>query len=92
MGCWTCLDRLGPGMEVCPEGIVDSNLGVGEWSAFAIKKEWSEFEIEYIPVAGDNQKSMVHWPMFGIHNVRNALAAVGAAHHVGVLLADAAKA
>lgn len=91
-GCWTSLERFGPGMEVDPDSIVDSNLGVGEWSALAIKKDWSEFEIEYNPVAGDKQKSMVHWPMFGIHNVRNALAAVGAAHHVGVLLADAAKA
>lgn len=91
-GCWTSLERFGPGMEVDPDSIVDSNLGVGEWSALAIKKDWSEFEIEYNPVAGDKQKSMVSWPMFGIHNARNALAAVGAAHHVGVLLADAAKA
>lgn len=91
-GCWTSLERFGPSMELDPEGTVDSNLGVGEWSALAIKKDWSEFEIEYNPVAGDKQKSMVSWPMFGIHNARNALAAVGAAHHVGVLLADAAKA
>jgi UDP-N-acetylmuramate: L-alanyl-gamma-D-glutamyl-meso-diaminopimelate ligase len=91
-GCWTSVERFGPNIEVTPSRMIDSNLCVGDWSASAVKKDWSEFEIEYNPVSGDKQISTVCWQMFGIHNAKNALAAAGAAHHVGVRLADAASA
>ncbi len=54
--------------------------GKGEWQAKLIAKDGSVFAlIQSGKVVGE-----VHWNLLGKHNVDNALAAIAAAHHVGV--------
>jgi len=61
----------------------------GEWSAhIAPGSAAAKFTVHFrsAPVAD------VHWDLLGEHNVMNALAAIGAAHHVGVSPARSAAA
>jgi UDP-N-acetylmuramate: L-alanyl-gamma-D-glutamyl-meso-diaminopimelate ligase len=76
MGCWTPCETFGLGTEA-------------EWSA------------EVAPGSAESRFSVLHsgrpvasvdWPLIGEHNVANALAAIAAAHHVGVAPADAGAA
>lgn len=50
-----------------------------EWSCKKIKDDASEF---YLIHNGKHYE--VHWPLIGDHNMANAVAAIAAAHHVGV--------
>lgn len=59
----------------------------GDWMADLDSEDGSAFTIRY----GD-ETAQVHWQMSGLHNVNNALAAVAAAHHIGVSVADACAA
>jgi len=55
-------------------------LAEADWTAKHVAADGSSFNIAYRgKIAG-----MVEWEMLGLHNVQNALAAVAAAHHVGV--------
>ena len=58
------------------------------WQANLLKPDGSEFEVS---LAGETQGT-VRWGMLGEHNVNNALAAIGAARHVGVKPVDACDA
>lgn len=58
-----------------------------DWQAHLLKKDGSEFEVNY-----QGQKSTVSWSLLGQHNVNNALAAIAAAHHVGVTVEHACEA
>lgn len=58
-----------------------------DWQATLLKNDGSEFEVSF---AGKTGK--VNWSMLGQHNVNNALAAIAAAHHVGVTVAHACEA
>ncbi|MEP5566736.1 MAG: UDP-N-acetylmuramate:L-alanyl-gamma-D-glutamyl-meso-diaminopimelate ligase [Halioglobus sp.] len=65
-----------------------SIAGAGSWNAELLQADGSAFEVSLdggTPVA-------VHWLHCGRHNVENALAAMAAAHHVGVLPDVAAQA
>jgi UDP-N-acetylmuramate: L-alanyl-gamma-D-glutamyl-meso-diaminopimelate ligase len=69
-GCWS--DR---------EGFAAAGTGNAKWSA-ALRAggDGSSFT-----VLGDGQPhGDVHWPLLGMHNVDNALAAIAAARHAGV--------
>lgn len=59
----------------------------GDWQANLLSKDGTEFEVSF-----KGQKAEVHWNMVGQHNVSNALAAIAAAHHVGVTLEHASEA
>ena len=61
--------------------------GDGDWAIANASADGSEFDLVY----GDQQVS-VKWALAGRHNLENALAAVAAAHHVGVPLSIAAEA
>jgi UDP-N-acetylmuramate: L-alanyl-gamma-D-glutamyl-meso-diaminopimelate ligase len=61
--------------------------GVGDWSIANASADGSEFELVY-----GNESVPVQWGLGGKHNLENALAAVAAAHHVGVPLTIAAEA
>ena len=50
-----------------------------EWSCEKIKDDASEFYIIH-----NNERYPVNWSLIGDHNMANALAAVAAAHHVGI--------
>lgn len=59
----------------------------GDWQANLLSKDGTEFEVSF-----KGQKAEVHWNMVGQHNVSNALAAIAAAHHVGVTVEHACEA
>ncbi|GHE19883.1 UDP-N-acetylmuramate:L-alanyl-gamma-D-glutamyl-meso-diaminopimelate ligase [Halomonas urumqiensis] len=78
MGCWTPVTRF----------------GVEQTSAWRIdceREDASRFRV--IHTQGDtDEDAVVDWPLTGVHNARNALAALAAAHGCGVDLARGAAA
>lgn len=62
--------------------------GPADWQAKLLQEDGSSFEV----CAGDETPVVVNWSHCGRHNVENALAAMAAAHHVGVLPAASAEA
>ena len=56
------------------------DLNQGDLQAQNIANDGSQFDVMH----GDGQVGTVNWSMLGLHNVSNALAALAAAHHVGV--------
>ncbi len=64
------------------------SLKEGEWQAKLIKEDGSAFTVSQ---AG-KLVGQVEWNLLGKHNVENALAALAAAQHAGILLRDAIKA
>jgi UDP-N-acetylmuramate: L-alanyl-gamma-D-glutamyl-meso-diaminopimelate ligase len=69
MGCWTPRETF---------GLNDASL---DWSAHIAKgSAASRFTVHFAGRAAAD----VEWSLLGEHNVMNALAAIGAAHHVGV--------
>lgn len=59
--------------------------GQGTWNADLLTSDGSHFAV-YL---GVHWQGEIRWNLTGEHNVRNALAAMAAAHHVGVLPKDA---
>ncbi len=77
MGCWTPIEYFdAAGVEQAETGI---------WNARDINIDGSCFTV-YL---GDERIGEVNWSLFGMHNVHNALAAVAAARHVGVIAHEA---
>ncbi|MEI2433270.1 UDP-N-acetylmuramate:L-alanyl-gamma-D-glutamyl-meso-diaminopimelate ligase [Lysobacter yananisis] len=68
MGCWTPVERFG----------LDG--GDYEWSARLIEADGSAFALLHCGA----EIGEVRWPLLGRHNVMNALAALAAAHAVGL--------
>ncbi len=68
-----------------PRKAVDINAG--DISAVNVEVDGSAFDVE------EHGQPLAHvaWPLLGLHNVRNALAAMAAAHHVGVTYQQSAK-
>ena len=58
------------------------------WNAKLLETDGSAFEV----TIGSSEPAIVRWSHCGRHNVENALAAMAAAHHVGVLPEAAAEA
>jgi UDP-N-acetylmuramate: L-alanyl-gamma-D-glutamyl-meso-diaminopimelate ligase len=81
-----------------------TTLGMGCWTpreTFALRKADAEWNARIAPgsaagkfevLCGGKAVAEVSWPLLGEHNVMNALAAIGAARHVGVAPERAAKA
>lgn len=59
-----------------------------EWSARLVEQDGSVFAVRHRGV----EVAQVHWPLLGRHNVLNGLAALAAAHAVGVDVAAVAPA
>lgn len=55
--------------------------GQGTWNADLLASDGSHFAVYF----GVHWQGEIRWNLTGEHNVRNALAAMAAAHHVGVL-------
>ena len=72
MGCWTPVERFG-----LQDGLVPSEF---EWSARLLHEDGSQFAV----IHHGTELGVVHWNLLGRHNVLNALAALAAAHAVGV--------
>lgn len=56
-----------------------------DFKAQSLKDDGSEFKVYY----QDKEQGTVHWNLLGQHNIHNALAAIAAAHAVGVPIATA---
>jgi UDP-N-acetylmuramate: L-alanyl-gamma-D-glutamyl-meso-diaminopimelate ligase len=75
MGCWTPVERFGLQGDVPGQSL--------EWSARLVNEDGSAFAVLH----NGSEIGVVQWPMLGNHNVLNGLAALAAAHAVGVDIA-----
>ena len=60
----------------------------GQWQAMLINEDGSQFNV----LCDGEQQGTVDWDLTGEHNVYNALSAIVAAKHIGILPVDAIKA
>ena len=79
LGCWTPL-----------EGFARDAAEGALWSARprAGAGDYSQFEV----LEGGEPRGSVRWPLIGAHNMENALAAIAAARHAGVEVAQSLEA
>ena len=79
MGCWTPVETFG--IEQAAVAIARADGGAGfDWSARLLDADGSAFAVLH----RGQEAGTVRWPLLGRHNVMNALAALAAAHAVGV--------
>ncbi|WP_336367210.1 UDP-N-acetylmuramate:L-alanyl-gamma-D-glutamyl-meso-diaminopimelate ligase [Marinobacter sp. C2H3] len=71
MGCWTPVQDTAIGSEISR---------TADWRAELLSDDGSRFMV----IHHEQPVATVTWPLTGEHNVRNALAAIAAARHVGV--------
>ena len=79
MGCWTPRETFGAAGERAAGADWTAHDEAGESSRFSVHLEGREVAV-------------VEWTLLGKHNVLNALAAIAAAHHVGIEPARSAQA
>ena len=77
MGCWTPRS-----------GFAREPVAGAEWNVRLLEADGSAFEI----VQGGKAAGIVRWPVIGLHNVENGLAAIAAAAGLGVTPAQSAAA
>lgn len=85
-GCWTGRQQFGISVsdEICKK--LAANGGTF-WNAHLLDDHGGEFELVKYGQGSTGEvvsRSVVKWELTGLHNVKNAMAAVAAAHHVGV--------
>jgi UDP-N-acetylmuramate: L-alanyl-gamma-D-glutamyl-meso-diaminopimelate ligase len=68
--------------------VITAINGTATWNAELLKSDGSQFNVLY----ENTEQGCVDWTLTGNHNVFNALSAISAAHHVGILAKDAIKA
>ena len=73
MGCWTPVERFG----LLREGMADDAF---DWGARLLRDDGSAFAVFHAGRAVGE----VRWPMLGLHNVLNGLAALAACNAVGI--------
>lgn len=76
--------------EVLEKGCWSERQTIGahaDWSVELIKTDGSEFRVQF----KNETPANVKWNLLGEHNVSNAVAAIAAAHHVGVSIEHAAE-
>jgi len=71
MGCWTPVEKF-----YCDE---ESATG---WQARAVNADGSRFDVYF----NNERQGTLNWSQMGKHNVSNALAAIAAARHVGIMV------
>jgi UDP-N-acetylmuramate: L-alanyl-gamma-D-glutamyl-meso-diaminopimelate ligase len=88
-GCWTPVETFGLDMELAvhqaaghgDHGQPHAAAGAAfDWTARLLREDGSAFVV----VHRGAELGELHWPLLGRHNVMNALAALAAAHAVGV--------
>lgn len=79
MGCWTPVEKVSAATPGAPDAL---------WQACKLSADGSRFEV----ILGGAPQGEVRWDQLGDHNVHNALAAIAAARHVGVPVAQAVAA
>jgi UDP-N-acetylmuramate: L-alanyl-gamma-D-glutamyl-meso-diaminopimelate ligase len=89
-GCWTPLQSFGvvePGERV-PQPATDGFA----WSVALLIADGSHCRITRHGLGHDDLSCELRWPLSGRHSASNALAAIAAAHHVGVEVKTACQA
>ena len=86
MGCWTRRQQFGLSVPepVCKR--LATNGGVF-WNAEMLDNYGNQFDLVKYGQGSTGEvmnRAHINWDLTGTHNVKNALAAVAAAHHVGV--------
>ena len=79
---------------------IDEVLGLGCWSKIVtcgdpsgeFRAEICRADASHFALISQGERAQVKWKLFGAHNMANALAAVAAAHDIGVSLRVAAEA
>ncbi len=94
MGCWTKRQQFGVAVpnEICQK--LAANGGTF-WNAELHDDHGGEFELIKYGQGSTGEvvsRSLIKWQLTGLHNVKNAMAALAAAHHVGVDVVSAAQA
>ncbi|MFT4861574.1 MAG: UDP-N-acetylmuramate: L-alanyl-gamma-D-glutamyl-meso-diaminopimelate ligase [Pseudohongiellaceae bacterium] len=94
MGCWTKRQQFGVAVanEICQK--LAANGGTF-WNAELHDEHGGEFELVKYGQGSTGEvvsRSLIKWQLTGLHNVKNAMAALAAAHHVGVDVVSAAQA
>ena len=85
-GCWSGVERFAHSAAEPRTGATGART---EWAAdLPLHGDGSEFTVRL----ADTPVGAVRWPLIGLHNVDNALAAIGAARHAGVTPARACAA
>ena len=79
MGCWTPRQTF---------GAAGAAAGAADWTAHDETGGSSRFSVNFQA----REVAVVEWTLLGKHNVLNALAAIAAAHHVGIEPARSAQA
>ena len=79
-GCWTPVEYFDTA------GVEDPETQL--WNVRDLADDGSAFAVCW----GDEHVGDVQWPLFGMHNVHNALAAIAAARHAGVIASQAVAA
>ncbi len=72
MGCWTPVEVFGQSVNNIEQP--------GQWLGETLEKDASRFKV----IFENDVVGVVDWEHTGIHNMKNALAAIAAARHVGV--------
>ena len=85
-GCWSGRQQFGISIseEICKKLVANGGIF---WNVCLLDDHGGKFEIVKYDqrAAGEAvSRSTVEWELTGLHNVKNAMAAVAAAHHVGV--------
>ncbi len=94
MGCWTKRQQFGIDIPEASCKKQAANGGVF-WNAILLNQQASEFELTKYGQGSTGEvmsRVIVKWDLTGEHNVKNAIAAIAAAHHVGVNVPSAAEA
>jgi UDP-N-acetylmuramate: L-alanyl-gamma-D-glutamyl-meso-diaminopimelate ligase len=76
MGCWTPRETFG----AAGPGAAGKGAAGADWTAHDEAGESSRFSVHF----DGREVAVVEWTLLGKHNVLNALAAIAAAHHVGI--------
>jgi UDP-N-acetylmuramate: L-alanyl-gamma-D-glutamyl-meso-diaminopimelate ligase len=79
MGCWTPVETFGLDETAIAIPRADGDAGF-DWSARLLQADGSAFVVLH----RGRDVGTLRWPLLGRHNVMNALAALAAAHAVGV--------
>jgi UDP-N-acetylmuramate: L-alanyl-gamma-D-glutamyl-meso-diaminopimelate ligase len=94
MGCWTKRQQFGVSIpnEICQK--LAANGGTF-WNAELHDDHGGEFELIKYGQGSTGEvvsRTLINWQLTGLHNVKNAMAALAAAHHVGVDVESAGQA
>ena len=83
-------------MSSVPEEVCKKLAANGDvfWNAKLLNGQGSEFELTKYGQSSSGEvisRTLVKWDVTGVHNVKNGIAAIAAAHHVGIDVAIAVE-